>query len=523
MTPSQEPSNHSSLSKPRATVAALLGVLLTGAWVEAAPPPPGMSRLLVKPKEEASRQVVGQTLAAEGAEEERVIPQIGVRIVRVPEARRDRVLNALKKNPNFEFAEVDEAVAPDFIPNDPGYGSQWHLPKIAAPAAWDYTAGNSGVVIAILDSGIHAGHPDLTGKIVPGWNFYDNNSDTSDVYGHGTKVAGAAVAAGNNSVGIAGVAWGASLMPIRVTDTAGYGYTSAITQGLTYAADRGVRVANISFSVSTSSAVASAAQYFQSRGGVVTISAGNSGTFNSAADNPYVLTVSATSSTDTLTSWSNTGNNVDLSAPGAGIYTTISGGGYSSASGTSFSAPIVAGVAALVIAANPALSGSQAQDIVKTGTDDLGTSGWDPQYGTGRVNAAKAVTLALAATTKSEPVVEPDVTAPTVTISSPASGAVLSGTVTVKVSGSDDREVVQLHLLINGVLAGESSGSSASFSWNTTTVNDGSYTLEARARDAAGNWGSVIRSVSVSNTTTTTTTTPGGSPGNAGGLQGRKK
>ena len=127
------------------------------------------------------------------------------------------------------------------------------------PAAWDTRTGG-GVTIAILDSGVDTTHPDLEAQLVPGWNAYDNNSDTSDVFGHGTQVAGTAAAAGNNSIGVAGVAFGAKIMPIRVTDTSGMGYASSMANGLTWAADKGARAANLSFQgVSGSSTVLSAA------------------------------------------------------------------------------------------------------------------------------------------------------------------------------------------------------------------------------------------------------------------------
>jgi len=269
------------------------------------------------------------------------------------------------------------------------------LPKIAAPEAWETTAGSSSVIVAILDTGVDGTHPDLVAHLVPGWNTYDNNSNTGDVFGHGTEVAGTAVAAGNNGVGVASVAFNCSLMPIRVSDLSGLGYASTIASGLTWAADHGARVANISFEVTGISTVSSAAQYFNSKGGVVTVSAGNDGTVLTIPDDPNVLTVSATDSNDALASWSNTGTPIDLAAPGVDIFTTTAGGGYGSVSGTSFSAPTVAGVAALVISANPSLSSAQVQQVLKQSADDLGAAGWDPLYGWGRVNAQKAVSMAV--------------------------------------------------------------------------------------------------------------------------------
>lgn len=121
-------------------------------------------------------------------------------------------------------------------------------------------------------------HPDLTAQIVPGWNTFENTSNSADVTGHGTIVASVAAAAGNNGIGVASVAYGSKIMPIRVTDAAGTAYTSTIASGLTWAADHGARVANVRFQgASASATVSSAAQYMRSKGGVVVGSSGNSG------------------------------------------------------------------------------------------------------------------------------------------------------------------------------------------------------------------------------------------------------
>src|SRR5438445_5793688 len=327
--------------------------------------------------------------------------------------------------------------------------------------------------------------------MLPGWNVYDNNSDTSDVYGHGTSVAGVAAATSNNGAGVASVAWGCKLLPVRISDLNGYATYSTIASGLTYAADHGARVANVSFRASDSSTVASAAQYFQSKGGVVAMAAGNESTFVSSADNPYVLTVSATDSNDALTSWSNTGNNIDLAAPGVNIYTTTRGGGYGLGTGTSFAAPLVAGAAGLVISANPGLNAQQVQDILKQNADDLGTAGWDASYGAGRLNVYKAVRAALGTA---------DTTAPTATMASPTARSTVSGVVPININATDNIGVTRIELYFNGTLVGTGASSPAAFSWNTTAYANGTYTLQARAYDAAGNVGtSVAVNVTVQN------------------------
>ncbi|PYJ03079.1 MAG: peptidase S8, partial [Verrucomicrobia bacterium] len=161
-------------------------------------------------------------------------------------------MDALNHNPNIEFAEPDTLFPPATVPNDTYYSLEWHLPKIGAPSAWNTTVGGNNIIIAILDSGVDSTHPDLSSQLVPGWNFIDNNSDASDVDGHGTAVAGTAAAASNDGLGVAAPAWTCKIMPIRISDTNGNGILSAIANGLMYAADHGARIANLSFGASTS-------------------------------------------------------------------------------------------------------------------------------------------------------------------------------------------------------------------------------------------------------------------------------
>ena len=435
-------------------------------------------RLLVKAKHGVSERTIHELLATHGGWEQSVIQQIGVRLVHVPAARLDAILSRLRRDPRIEFAEPDYILSPQIIPDDPSYPQEWHLLKIQAPQAWDITTGSTNVIIAILDTGVDGSHPDLAGRIVPGWNFYDANSDTSDPNGHGTAVAGTAVAASDNGLGVAALAWNCMIMPIRVADTNGLATTSTIATALTWAADHGARVANISFTVSTSATVTSAAQYFQSDGGVVAASAGNNGKAYTNADNIYMLTVSATDSSDALASWSNTGSNIDLAAPGVGIYTTGLGGGYVSGSGTSFSAPVVAGVAALVLSVNPALTGSDVQNILKQNADDLGAPGWDPGYGWGRVNAYKAVVAAAAS-----------LGPPSATITSPSGNSTVSGVVAIEVSATAPSGLTNLVCYIDGAMAGASAATPASFAWDTTQSTNGLHTLQAKACDPAGNTG----------------------------------
>ena len=353
-------------------------------------------RLLVKFKTNIGSLHAREVIAALGTRDASEIPGAGVHIVELPyQANEQAFANAFRGRSEVEFAEPDWLLSPQqILPNDPLFPS-WYLQKIDAANAWTMTTGSSDVTIAILDTGVESSHPDLASKIVPGRNIYNNNDDTSDVYGHGTAVAGVAGAASNNGIGVASVAWGCGIMPVRISDLSGLASASNIASGLTWAADHGARVANVSYRVTGNKTISSAAKYFQSKGGVVVAAAGNNSTQETATDDPYILTIGATDPQDVLYYYSNYGNNLDLVAPGNNT-TTLLGAQYGAGGGTSFASPVVAGVAALMLSVNPKLTPAQVTEILKQSADDLGAAGRDNVYGSGRVNAAKAVSAARA-------------------------------------------------------------------------------------------------------------------------------
>lgn len=458
--------------------------------------------LLVQITPGAPNEKVLKAVADEGGSIAGEIPQLNIKRIKVPAQLRERARKNLSSNPHVTFAEPNYIADPTTTPNDPSFAVQWHLPKISAPLAWDAVTGSSTVDIAIADSGVDPTHPDLAGKLIPGYNFYDNNTNTSDVYGHGTKVAGAAAAIGNNGIGVSGVAWSNPIMPLRVSDTAGYAYYSTMANAITYAADHGVRIVNLSFGgTSSSSTLQSAIDYAWNRGTIVFASAGNSNvsTLTYPAACNHAVAVAATDSADNKASFSNYGSWITVSAPGAGIYTTANGGAYASVSGTSFSSPITAGVAALILSVNPLLDAQQVVDILKQNTDDLGSAGFDQYFGYGRVNAAKAVAAAqtTVATTDTQP--------PTVGISSPGNGSTVKGIVTVTVAAADNYGVTRVELLLDGALFASDASAPYTFSWDSTTLADGTHTLESRAYDAAGNSASsAVVGVTVQNALDTT-------------------
>ncbi len=465
-------------------------------------------RVLVKFNEGTPRSSMANAMANIRSAQVGEVRGTGVKVVSVPSSvGESAALRSLLLRPDVEFAELDYLVAPEAVPNDPYYMYAWHLGKIGAPAAWGVTTGSSSIIVAIIDSGCDPTHPDLGTRYVAGWNSFSNNSNTSDMTGHGTMVAGCAAASSNNGQGVASVAWGVSIMPIKVVGADGVASYSSIASGLTWAADHGARVANISFGVTESATVTSAAKYMQSKKGVVTAAAGNYGEFHSAPDNPSMLTVSASYVDDTLTTWSDYGNNVDLCAPGSSIWSTKLGGTYVAGGGTSYSAPIVAGVAALVMSAFPAMSGLEVQQRILDSCDDLGAAGWDVTYGNGRVNAFKAVSEGYVGGGA-------DSTSPSLTIISPTDGSAIIGTTTVSASADDNVGVSSVEVFVDGVSAGSLPSSPYSWNWNTASVPNGQHNLTLKATDGAGNSASQTISVTVLNPSDTdapvvTITSPG--------------
>ncbi len=468
-------------------VVALFGALSLVGHAQTRRHVPG--QILVKTKAELNDSSVTELLKSHGAVQKGLINGINVRVVNVPEDKLDHVLEALSHNPNIEFAEPDYVASADFVPNDPYYtgGNQWHHAKIQSPQAWDITQGTTNIVVAVLDTGVDASHPDLAGKVLAGYNYIANTSNFTDDHGHGTAVAGTAAATGNNGVGVAGVAIKNCILPVKVLDSTGNGSYSAIANGITFAANKGARIINLSVAGSSSSStLQSAVDYAWNKNSVIVAAAGNNA--NNTPQYPaacnHAVAVSATDSSDNLASFSSYGSYVTVSAPGQGIVTTTKGGSYSSWSGTSFASPVAAGVAALVASANPQLSNAQIVDALKTSTDDLGSAGYDMYFGYGRVNASKAVAAVVPA-----PAPVYDVTAPTTAVNSPVANTTVSGTVAVNVSAADNVGVTKVECYLDGVLLGSAAAASANFNWDTTQHVDGPATIQSRAFDAAGNIG----------------------------------
>ena len=486
------PRFHFPMATGAAALATVLALGAVSAWAEPGGQGQGQGaakrfaegRILAAPRAGLADSEFRKTVEKERGRVGKRLDRLHVQVIEVPAGTEEETVQRLRRDPHMKFVELDRAIAPDAVlPNDPQYGSAWHLAKIQAPGAWDTTLGE-GVTVAVLDTGVDSTHLDLAANLVPGWNVVSNNADTSDIYGHGTMVAGTVAALSNNALGVTSIAWNAKLMPVRITNdsSTGSAYLSDMAKGITWAADHGARVVNISYDGSGSPTIDSAAQYLRSKGGLVVVAAGNSSANPGYAADPYVIAASATDSADAKAGWSNYGNYVDFAAPGVGIWTTTRGGGYGAVSGTSFASPTTAAVVALTMAANPKLGPAEVEAVLQATVNDLGTAGWDPNFGYGRVNAANAVTKAATSTPG-------DTQAPAVAVSSPTAGSTVQGLVPVNVTATDNYGVMKVELYVNGALKATDTTAPYQFSWDTTGLANGSANVSAKAYDAASNQG----------------------------------
>lgn len=356
----------------------------------------------------------------------------------------ESALTDLQKCPPVLYAEYEAINRYDYIPNDPMYSQQWHLPRIQCEEAWNWVTGSQDVIIGIVDSGVMWNHPDLqaniwvneaelnsttyggnpmtinwttgvisggngqdddgNGKIDDclGWNFYYNNNSSyqsNPENDHGTHVAGCAAAVGDNGIGVSGVSMIGSILVS--THRGSTGGTTIINgyDGILYCAQTGAHIINCSWGGPGNASTANnVVNYAVSQGALVVGSAGNdawSNDTNPSYPNDCVnaLCVAATDQSDVITYFSNYGTPIDVSAPGINIRSTVIGGsGYASYQGTSMSSPIVAGVAAVVLAVHPELEPLELKSRIEMTTDDINDI--NPDYagllGTGRVNVYQA-------------------------------------------------------------------------------------------------------------------------------------
>ncbi len=372
-------------------------------------------RILVKFKDGTNDVLANKTLSESGSKRKGKLSGIQTIDAEVIPGNEAKTLAKLSSNPNVEYAELDTWYSA--VSTDPLFGYQYGLHNtgqtiggqvgvndadIDAPEAWLRSSGN-GVKVAVLDSGVDQNHQDLMSKIVSQQNF-TTSPNVDDLYGHGTHVAGIIAATTNNSLGVAGVCPGCQLLNGKVLGDNGSGATSWIANGITWAANNGAKVINLSLGSTTpSKTMEDAVKYAWSKGAVVVAAAGNNGSKTKFYPAAYTnaIAVAATDNRDVKASFSNYGGSwVDVAAPGAYIVSTLPNHTYALGtvlnygylSGTSMAAPMVAGTAGLVWSTSYGTSSSSVRNRIESKADKVaGTSYWT--YWThGRVNAARAVT-----------------------------------------------------------------------------------------------------------------------------------
>ncbi len=354
-------------------------------------------------------------------------PEYGTAVLAVPAGSEMAEVDRLRRLPWVAYAEPNYlalaaggAGAAPIYPTDPSFGEQWNMRRIAAPAAWGLTLGSSTITVALVDSGVDRGHPEFAGRLLPGWDYVNNDSDPSDDYGHGTHVAGILAAAMNNGLGVAGLAPQVKLLPLKVLDSSGGGSYANIASAIRRAADAGAQIINVSLGGSAwSQDMLDAVNYAQARqpvGVLVVAAIGNCAQGGSAcsganpdfypAGYPGVLAVASSDHFDRWATYSNYKSYVGIAAPGGvsadQILSTLPGSAYGTKYGTSMATPLVSAAAALVWTLKPAASYSEVAGILKDTADEVGsnpltgqplsyTGGRNNYFGDGRLNVGKAV------------------------------------------------------------------------------------------------------------------------------------
>lgn len=415
-----------------------------------------------------------------------------------------------------EFESADAGVSASGVTEDAYSDQQYAVSSVRADEAWDmidYDAA-AKVTVAVVDSGVDAQHPDLTGKILDGYNCmeYDsggrryNSNDASDDNGHGTHVAGIIAAVSGNGTGISGVTGtlDVQILPVKVLNDEGEGSVYEVVNGIKYAADNGADIINLSLGSSYPSSLEEAAvEYAQSKGVLCVAAAGNDAT-NVAYSYPAcydgVLAVGSIDQQDERSYFSNYGDRLDVSAPGSSILSTVPEdvvpqlraegrtiygssleGYYAVLSGTSMASPYAAGVAAIYKAVNPSADSSDIRDHLKSTARDVGDIGFDIYTGSGCVDAAAAL---------GEPIRQI-----AVRFKSPQAGSELYEKVNVRFQVNTGMDIDHVSLYMNEVSdsskiadirvnAGENF---YEYALDTKNYSDGNYTLIAKAFDSSGN------------------------------------
>lgn len=429
-----------------------------------------------------------------------------------------------KRNPNVEYAEPNFIARALMVPNDPYYSYQWHMDNpayggIHMQSAWNIQTGAPSVIVAIVDTGVayedygrrYRQAPDLAEtSFVPGYDFVNNDTHPNDDEGHGTHVTGTVAQSTNNGLGVAGIAFHTSIMPVKVLNSAGSGTYANIADGIYFAADNGASIINMSLGGSSpSTTLENAVAYAYAKGVTIVCAAGNeyqngNTPLYPAAFDDYCIAVGATRYDETRAYYSNTGSYLDIAAPGGDLNVDQNHDGYGDGvlqqtfgmqprdfgyyfySGTSMAAPHVSGVAALLIA-NGVSGPDNVRDALEATAEDKGPAGWDAEYGWGIVDAAAALAYS---STPEHDVAVTGISAPATVVQ--GSLAQISVDVadpgdfgeTFTVSLNDLTDSSNLGSQIISLIAG--GADTLYFNWDTASSSLGDHTLEAVAEQVTG-------------------------------------
>jgi thermitase len=345
-----------------------------------------------------------------------VIPELGIYRLSIPgNATVGAMAAKLSHDPRFEDVEPNNiGEGGDFIPNDPAFPKQWHLHNtgrfggtedadIDAVEGWQITRGDESITVAVLDSGIDFDHPEFAGRLLPGFDFVNEDPDPQFDHPHGVWVSGVLAANADNDLSVAGVDHFAQILPIKVLDEQNRGSVFDLAAGLEFAADAGADVINMSLiGYGNGPSLISALQYARTAGAVLIACAGNGGIGDADVSGPGVspltISVGATTESDERASFSGTGDALDVVAPGSFIWTVNANStGATWFSGCSAATPIVSGIASLLLSLDPSLTHDEILGILtQTAEDEVGPpsedfQGPDDFFGHGRVNMNQAL------------------------------------------------------------------------------------------------------------------------------------
>lgn len=462
--------------------AALAGVLPSSAAT--AEPSPALGSIVhIEPG--ANTDTVVAALRADGiaAENIEVIASLDAVVVAsgVPAGAVDDALASVADHvASVEDDPIAAAVA--VVPTDPYFNPhQWGIGTAQVDDAWERTTGTSSTVVAVLDTGVSP-VSDLAGALVSGYDFINDDADPVDDHGHGTQSASVIAARANNGIGMTGVCWSCTIVPVKVLASDGTGSHSAIAAGIVWAVDQGVDIVNLSLgSTSNSTLLTNAVNYALANDVLVLAAAGNNGLvqpFYPAALNG-VVSVAGSDETDARYSWSNYGTTqVDIAAPGCNVSQKPDEAFYWFC-GTSSATPFVAGVAALALAVHPELSSTDLAAALRAATVPNDFTRF------GRIDASKLL--------YESPLV--DVVNPVAWFTYPLPGRFLSGTFTATAGSSDSGVLARADLYVDSTYHGTVTSAPWAVDVDTAAYTSGVHTLRWRMFDAAGNVGVVQRSV----------------------------